>query len=483
LFYYHFNNLVITTIMQDQHSPTLQPNLSPTPWEIIKQSLRGEERDYTQGSIRQAMFLLAIPMMLELCLESVFAVVDMFFVGKLGANAIATVGLTESVMFLVYSLAMGISIAATAIVARRVGEKSPEDAARAGAQAVMLSVAAAAVCSVVGAVFASEILTLMGASAAVVAEGTPFVRTMFGGSVVVVLIFVINGVFRGAGDAAMAMQSLWFASLLNIALCPVFIHFFGLVGAAWATVLARGAGVGYQLLRLRSGRGALRFGWQHFRPDASVIRSLITVALPAAFQNIIASGSWVVLVRLVAETSGTAASAGYQIAIRNMMFFLMPAWGLSNAAATLVGQNLGAKQPERAEESVMLAAKYNIVFLSVVTALFVLVAVPIVSVFTHDAAVLRYGTLALQIIGSGFIFYGLGMVMMAALNGAGDTRTPTIINVVGFWCFQIPLAFFLAKGLDWRATGGLIAIPAAETLIALLAFYFFKRGAWKEVKV
>jgi putative MATE family efflux protein len=467
--------------MNNTVQPT--PSLTNSTIAIIKQSLNGQEQDYTQGSIRRAVFLLAIPMMLELCLESIFAVVDMYFVGKLGANAIATVGMTESVMFLVYSVAMGISIAATAIVARRVGEKNPEAAAHAGAQAVVLSVVVAAVFSLIGVLFPAEILTLMGAKPEVVAEGAGFTRTMFGGAVVVVLIFVINGVFRGAGDAAMAMKSLWLASIVNIILCPILIHFFGLVGAAMATVLARGMGVLYQVYHLQAGRGAVRFSLQRFRIDMEIMRSIVSVALPATFQNIAASGSWVVLVRLIAETSGTAASAGYQIAIRNMMFFLMPAWGLSNAAATLVGQNLGAKQPQRAEESVMLAAKYNLAFMSIVTVLFVFAATPIVSVFTQDAEVLRYGAQALQIVGSGFIFYALGMVMIAALNGAGDTKTPTIISIIGFWIFQIPFAYFLAKGLDLRSTGAIIAVPAAETLIALVAFYYFKKGTWKEVKV
>jgi putative MATE family efflux protein len=452
-------------------------------WDVIKQSLRGEERDYTEGSIRHALFLLAIPMMLELGLESVFAVVDMFFVGRLGANAIATVGITESVMFLVYSLAIGISIAATAIVARRVGEKDPEAAARAGAQAVTLSLLISAAVSPVAVMLAGEILVLMGAEPAVVAEGVGFSRTMFGGAGVVVLIFVINGVFRGAGNAVMAMRSLWLASLINIMLCPVFIHFFGLTGAAAATVLGRGLGVAYQLYHLWRGNGLLKFQPRLFVPNPSILRSLVTVAFPATFQNIIASGSWVVLVRLVAETSGTAASAGYQIAVRNMMFFMMPAWGLSNAVATLVGQNLGAKQPERAEESVRLATRYNTLFMSIVTVLFVFAAVPIVRVYTQDASVLHYGALSLQIFGSGYIFYGLGMVMMQALNGAGDTRTPTLINVVGFWLFQIPLAYVLAKGLQWNALGSFVSVPVAETLIALLAWYFFKKGAWKAVKV
>ncbi len=461
---------------------TQQPS---TLWGIIRQSLNGEEQDYTQGSIRRAVFLLAIPMMLELCLESVFAVVDMYFVGKLGANAIATVGMTESVMFIVYSLGMGISIAATAIVARRVGEKNPEDAASAGVQAILLSVFISVIFSILGALFAGDILVLMGAKPDVVAEGTAFTRTMLGGSVVVVLIFVINGIFRGAGDAAMAMKSLWIASLTNIILCPICIHYFGLVGAAYATVAARGLGVLYQLFRLQSGQGVLRMrlNVRGLQPDFVILRNIVEVALPAAFQNIIASGSWVVLVRLIAETGGTAASAGYQICIRNIMFFLMPAWGLSNAAATLVGQNLGAKLPERADESVRLAAKYNVIFMLGVTLLFVLAAKPIISIFTDDQEVLRFGVLALQVIGSGYVFYGLEMVLLQALNGAGDTKTPTIINIVGFWLFQIPLAYILAITLNLNALGAFIAVPAAETLIALISWYYFRKGAWKTVQV
>ncbi len=459
------------------------PSTAANIWTIVKQSLNGEEQDYTQGSIRKAVFLLAIPMILELCLESVFAVVDMYFVGKLGANAIATVGLTESVMFLIYSFAMGISIAATAIVARRVGEKNPDAAAKAGAQAIVLSVGIALLFSIVGLLFADNILALMGAKPDVIAEGAGFTRTMLGGSVVVVLIFVINGVFRGAGDAAMAMKSLWLASMLNIILCPIFVHFWGLIGAAWATVIARGVGVAYQLFRLQSGQGILRLQLQRLRPDLAIIRHIVEIALPAAFQNIIASGSWVVLVRLIAETGGTEASAGYQICIRCIMFFILPAWGLSNATATLVGQNLGAKQTQRAEESVRLTARYNAIFMAFITLIFVFFADTIVRVFTLDAVVIGYGAEALRIIGAGYIFYGIGMVMTQALNGAGDTKTPTIINVVCFWLFQIPFAYLLAKGFHLNATGAFIAVPVAETLIALIAWYYFRKGAWKEVTV
>jgi putative MATE family efflux protein len=450
---------------------------------VIKQSLNGEEQDYTQGSIRKAVFLLAIPMILELSLESVFAVVDMFFVGKLGKNAIATVGYTESVITIVYSIAIGLSTAATAVVARRIGEKNPEGAAHAGAQSMVISLIATLVLSMAGFVFASDILTLMGAQEDVVREGTNFTRIMLSGSVAIMFLFLINGIFRGAGDAAMAMKSLWIASLTNIILCPIFIHFYGLNGAAIATVIGRSTGVIYQCYHLFKGKGIIKIRGHHFRLDRVISKSIIKIGWPATFQFIIASGSWIVLARLVAETGGTTASAGYQIAIRNVVFFILPAWGLSNAAATLVGQNLGAKQIDRAIQSVALTTKYNAVFMSFVMLLFVFFANPIISFFSQDEAVVAYGAKALQIIGTGYIFYGIGMVMTQALNGAGDTRTPTIINFVGFWMFQIPFAYFLAKGTDLKSTGAFIAIPVAETVIALIAWYYFRKGKWKEIKV
>src|SRR6185437_13814099 len=346
--------------------PAIRKNMLREIIALIRQSLRGEERDYTRGSIRKAVVLLAIPMILELSLESVFAVVDMFFVGKLGQNAIATVGLTESVVTLVYSVAIGLSTAATAIVARRTGEKDPEAAAHAGAQSILVSIVISILISVAGVIFAGDILSFMGASREVVAEGAIFTRIIFGGSLVILLLFLINGIFRGAGDAAMAMKSLWFASITNIILCPVFIHFFGLKGAAIATVTGRAAGVFYQCYHLMKGKGILKLKRRHFRTDYRVIQSLIKIGWPATFQFIIASGSWIFIARLVAETGGTTASAGYQIALRNVVFFILPAWGLSNAAATLVGQNLGAKETMRAERSVLLTAKYNAVFMSFV---------------------------------------------------------------------------------------------------------------------
>jgi len=450
---------------------------------IFRQSLKSEHQDFTQGSIPKAVVLLSIPMILELSLESVFAIVDIFFVSKLGANAIATVGLTESVITIVYSVAIGLSTAATAIVARRIGEKNPEAAAHAGAQSLIIALIVTVIVSVTGAVFASDLLEMMGASPEVVKEGTIFTRIMLGGSVVIIMLFLINGIFRGAGDAAMAMKSLWIASLINIILCPVLIHFFGLKGAAIATVIGRSSGVAYQIYHLFKGDGVLRFQKHHFFYDHSQIKSIISIGWPATFQFIIASGSWIILTRLVAETGGTDASAGFQIAIRNFVFFILPAWGLSNAAATLVGQNLGAGQIDRAQQSVMLTAKYNAIFMGFVMILFLFGAHPIIHFFTKDEAVAAYGVLSMQIIGTGFIFYGIGMVMTQALNGAGDTKTPTMINFVCFWLFQIPLAYALSTGLNLNSTGAFIAIPVAETLIALLAWYYFKKGKWKEIKV
>lgn len=458
---------------------------------IIKQSLKGGEHDYTQGSIRGAIVLLAIPMILELMLESVFAVVDMYFVSHLpnSEDAIATVGLTESVITIIYTIAMGLGMGATAVVARRIGEKNPEAAAHAGAQSILIGIIAALVLSTAGLIFAPDILRLMKAQPQVVKEGAIFTRIMLGGSIVIVLIFLINGVFRGAGDAAIAMRSLWLASIINIILCPTLINGYGpfpalgLKGAAIATVIGRGTGVIYQCYHLFHSKGNLKIRWAHFKMDFPVIKHLLEVAWPATFQFFIQSGSWIVLAWLVSDTGGTHATAGYQVAIRNVVFFILPAWGLSNAAATLVGQNLGANQPDRAERSVILATRFNAIFMAAVMFVFLFFASPIISIFTNQPEVHRFGVLSMQIIGSGYIFYGIGMVMVQALNGAGDTKTPTWINIVGFWLFQIPFAFLLAKVFKMGPVGAFIAVPVAETLIALVAWYYFKKGGWKKVEV
>jgi putative MATE family efflux protein len=468
---------------------SMMPNKIKQGWQIIKDSLKGEERDYTQGSIRTAIFLLAIPMILELSLESVFALVDIFFVGKLGSNAIAIIGFTESLITLVYSIAIGLSTAATAVIARRIGEKNTEGASKASVQAIIISIFISIILGISGWIYADTLLAFMGASEDVIREGHMFTKIMFGFNIVIVLIFLINGIFRGAGNAALAMRSLWIASILNIILDPLLIYGigtwngWGIEGAAIATCIGRGSGVVYQLYHLFGGSGVIRIRWSDVVPDFDVIRSMIKLAWPATFQFIIASGSWIILTRLVAEEGGTDASAGYQIAIRNVVFFILPAWGLSNAAATLTGQNLGAGSPERAEKSVMLAMKYNAIFMAFVSLIFIFLSRPIIGFFTQDAEVLNIGVRALQIVGSGFIFYGIGMVLIQALNGAGDTSTPTWINFVGFWLIQIPMAYLIQYYTDFGLDGIFAAVPIAETIIAIVAYIVFKRGAWKTVKV
>lgn len=447
--------------------------------------------DYTSGSIRTAVFMLAIPMILEMSMESVFALVDLFFVGHLenSQHTLQTVSLTESVLSIVYALAIGISMAATAVVARRIGEKNPDAAATAGVQAIWLSLGITALVSITGFVFAPDILRAMGAEENTVAVGTSYTRIMMGGSMVIMLLFLINGIFRGAGDASMAMKSLWLANVCNIVLCPVLINglgpipAFGLNGAAMATTIGRGVGVVYQLYHLFKAQGVVKIHKNNVKFDLPIIKSMISIASPATFQFIIGSCSWIVLARLVAETGHSTASAGYQTAIRVVIFFILPAWGMSNAAATLVGQNLGALQPERAAESVMKTAKYNAVFMGLVSLIFLFGAYPVISIFTNDEAVKDIAVQALRIIAAGYIFYGVGMVMANAFNGAGDTWTPTWINLVCFWFFQIPLAYALAEYFKMGPTGVFIAIPVAEVAITITAFILFKKGKWKTVKV
>lgn len=456
---------------------------------LILQSLKGVEQDYTTGSMRKAVFLLAIPMILEMAMESVFAVVDLFFVAKIGKHAVSTVGLTESVLTIVYSLAIGLSMAATAVVARRIGEKNECGAAVAAMQALWLALLLTAIMSVAGVVWAGDILRLMGAEKETVAIGTPYVRIMFGGSIVIVLLFLINGIFRGAGNAAIAMKSLWIANIANILLCPLFIYGLGpvpgmgLTGAAVATTIGRGIGVLYQLYFLFNGKSLIKLSVARLKGEWEVIKSLVQVAWPATLQFVIASCSWIFLARLVAETGGSEASAGYQTALRIVMFFILPAWGISNAAATLVGQNLGAKDAARAEHAVMTTAKYNAIFMAVVSFFFLFGADGIVSVFTLQPPVHKIAVQALRIISTGYIFYGIGMVINNAFNGAGDTRTPTVINIFGFWLFQIPLAYLLAKVWGMGPTGVFISIPVAETAITVAAFVLFKKGRWKTVTV
>ncbi|PZR29604.1 MAG: MATE family efflux transporter [Citrobacter freundii] len=472
-------------------SQTTNPSRASNAFAFIIRAIRGEEMDYTTGSLRKAVFMLAIPMMIEMIMESVFALVDLYFVGHLedSSHAIQTVGLTESVLTIIYSLAMGMSMAATATVARRVGEKNPDAAGHAAMQSLIIALSISALISLFGFIFATDILRLMGASAETAEKGTTFVRIMMGGSLVIVLLFLINGIFRGAGNAAIAMKSLMVANICNIILCPLLIRglgpipALGLNGAAIATTIGRGIGVSYQLFHLFKKGNALQIAARHWKIDWPVIRSLIKIATPAVFQFLIASCSWIFLANLVATTGGENASAGYQTALRLMMFFILPAWGMSNAAATLVGQNLGAKQLDRAEASVLKTMKYNVIFMAFVTVLFFALGEWFVSFFTPDPAVKEEAVLAVRIISSGYIFYGIGMVLINSFNGAGDTWTPTWVNVFGFWLFQIPFAFLMAKHFGLGPTGVFIAVPVAETLMTIVSFILFRKGKWKRVSV
>jgi len=454
---------------------------------LIKESLRGGNHDFTQGSIRRAVLLLAIPMMLEMAMESVFALVDLYFVGHLhnSSYAIQTVGLTESCLTIIYSLAVGMSMAATAIVARRIGEKDPVEAAKAGMQTVTLAILVNFVIGVAGFYYASNILSLMGASAETVRLGTNYTRIMMAESLIIVMLFLVNGIFRGAGNAAIAMRSLWIANIANIILCPIFINVlgFGLTGAAIATTIGRGTGVVYQLYHLFNGKNLLKVHLSYLKPHWEQIRAILKIAVPGILQFVIGSCSWIFLAELVATTGGDHGSAGYQTSIRLMLFFMLPAWGMSNAAATLVGQNLGAQELGRAEDSVYKTVKYNVIYMASVTVITFLLATYLTGFFTNDEQVRQVATRSLQILSVGYIFYGVGMVMMSAFNGAGDTWTTTWVNLFGFWLLQVPLAYVLDKNFNMGITGVFLAIPIAETCMAMASFFLFKGGKWKKVKV
>lgn len=458
---------------------------------VLKQSLKGEHVDLTSISIKRAIVLLAIPMMLEMAMESVFALVDLYFVGHLknSAHALQTVGLTESVLTVIYSLAIGLSMAATAVVARRIGEKNPEAASKAGMQTVVIAVAVNLAISIFGVLHGRDLLLLMGASTETASHGENFVRIMTGGSIIIVLLFLINGIFRGAGNAAVAMRSLWIANIANIILCPLFIRglgpipAFGLTGAAIATTIGRSLGVLYQLYNLFNNKNALTVRLSYFIPDWEQIKAIIKIAAPGILQFVIASCSWIFLAELVATTGGDKGSAGYQTGLRLMMFFMLPAWGLSNAAATLVGQNLGAGRVDRAEQSVFQTIKYTVVFLGVVTILFLTCGHLFASFFTEDEEVKAVAAHALKIISGAFVIYGMGMVFTSAFNGAGDTWTPTKINFFTFWLFQIPLAYLLAKYFEMGPTGVFISLPVSEVGLTIAAYILFKKGKWKTKQV
>ena len=451
---------------------------------IVREALFGSQRDFTSGSIGQAIFILSVPMIVEMFGESLFALVDIFFVAKLGADAVAVVGLTESIMALIYAVAIGLSMGATATVARRIGEKDAEGAAKSAAHVIYLGVLVSLFMSVLGIILAPTLLALLGASPQVVEMGTPFMRIMLGGNAAVVFLFLLNAIFRGAGDAAIAMRVLWLANVLNMILAPSFIFGFsffpelGVTGAAVGTTIGRGCGVLFAAWYLFRPGGRIHVDRESWRLDAGLLWKIVKLSSTAVLQFLIATASWSALVRVVAGF-GSEAIAGYVIALRVVMFALLPSVGLSNAAATLVGQNLGAGKPERAEKSVWKAAYINAAFLGAVGLLFLIFSNPLVGFFTPDPKVLAYGTSALHIVAYGFVFYGFGMVLETAFNGAGDTWTPTYLNLFIFWIFEIPLAYILAYSFGFGADGVFWAITIAFSLLAVVSAVLFNRGKWK----
>jgi putative MATE family efflux protein len=456
----------------------------PTFLSSVLEAIRGTHQDFTEGSITRAVFLLATPMVLEMLMESLFAIVDMFWVTRLGANAVATIGLTESMLTIVFSIALGVSMSTTAMVARRIGEKNAEGASVAASQSILLGVTLSLAFGIPGFFFASGLLQAMGAPADLINEGHHYTAIVFGGCVSVMLLFINNAIFRGAGDASIAMRVLWFSNLINLALDPCFIFGLGpfprlgVTGAAVSTLTGRTCGVLYQLWILHGGRSRIPMQLNKIRLVPSVMGSLIRVSSTGVAQFLIAHTSWIVLVRII-SSFGSAAVAGYSIGIRVFIFVLLPSWGLSGAAATMVGQNLGARKPERAERAVYLTGLYNSIFLGLVAVALITMPAAIVRIFTTDPAVVPFAVDCLRIIGWGNIAYGIGMVMVQAFNGAGDTITPTVINIFGFWLCEIPLAWFLAYKLNWHVRGVFASIPLAEVFITSMGLVAFMRGDWK----
>jgi putative MATE family efflux protein len=451
-------------------------------------AVTGRETEFTTGSIRKAIFMLSIPMMLEMMMESIFAVVDIMYVSRVSVNAVATIGLTESVITLVYALAIGLSMAATAVVARRVGEKDLPGARVAAVQAIILGIAISLIIGAFGLFFSREILTLMGGEPELIEEGHGYTKWLIGGNITIVLLFLINAIFRGAGDASMAMWTLVFSNALNIILDPLFIFgwgpvpAFGVTGAAIATNIGRGSAVLFQIAVLIFGLGKIKLLLSEMVVNFRVMLNLVKVSLGGIAQFLIGTSSWVFLMRLMSEF-GSEVLAGYTIAIRVMMFTFMPAWGMSNAAATLVGQNLGAKQAERAERSVWVTGKYNAIFMLLVSLGYLFFAKPIILLFNDTPLVVENGALCLRIIASGYIFYAYGMVVSQAFNGAGDTRTPMKINFIAFWLFQLPFAYLAAITFQLGAIGVFLAIVLAEVFLSLMAILWFRKGHWKRVQV
>lgn len=453
-------------------------------WTSIREALRGSHRDYTSGPIGRSIILLAVPMVLEMLMESVFAVVDIFWVAHLGADAVATVGLTESMLTLMYAVAIGLGIGATAMVARRIGEKNPDGAARAAVQAIALGLIVSIIVAIIGVSFADKLLAAMGGSPWVLEHGSGFTKVMFAGNATILLLFLINAIFRGAGDAAIAMRVLWLANAINILLGPCFIFGLGpfpelgVTGAAVATTIGRGTGVLYALSRLIRSGGRFNLARRHLRLEPKIMARLIRLSATATFQVFIGMASWIGLIRTI-SSFGSDAVAGYTIGIRVIIFALLPSWGMANAAATMVGQSLGARKPDRAERAVWKAGFYNMICLGIVGLIFVVFARQIIGIFTEDPNIIPYGVDCLRIVAYGFLFYAYGMVLTQSFNGAGDTWTPTIINLFVFWLLELPLAYTLAIVLGLGPRGVFLAIMIAFSTLAFVSALLFRRGKWK----
>ena len=454
----------------------------------FKLAVSGNEKEFTSGSIKKAIFLLSVPMILEMLMESIFAIVDIYYVSKVSVNAVATIGLTESMITLVYAVAIGLSMAATAIVARRIGEKDVEGASRAAVQVIFLGIAVSVIIMLIGILYAKELLALMGAEPDLIAEGYGYTKVLMGGNITIMLLFLINAIFRGAGNASIAMWTLILSNGLNIILDPIFIFGYGPIpaygveGAAIATTIGRGTAVVFQLSILFMGYGIIKIKIRDLVFRFAIMLNLIKVSIGGIGQFLIGTSSWVILMRIMSEF-GSEVLAGYTIAIRVMMFTLMPAWGMSNAAATLVGQNLGAGKPERAEVSVWKTGKYNAWFMGLVSIGYLVFAPQIIVLFNDTKDVVHYGSLCLRVIALGYIFYGYGMVVIQSFNGAGDTKTPTYINFICFWLFQLPFAYVVGISLKVGPVGVFGAITLAEILIAIIGTIWFRKGSWKSVKV
>ncbi len=456
--------------------------------QYFKIAVTGKQQEFTSGSIRRAIFMLAVPMILEMLMESIFALVDIMYVSQISVNAVATIGLTESVITLIYAVAIGLSIAATAIVARRVGEKDLKGASNAAVQVIFLGVFVAIIISFIGILYPKEILQLMGGSPDLIEEGYGYTKVLMGGNITIMLLFLINAIFRGTGEASISMWTLILSNGLNIILDPMFIFGFGPIpafgveGAAIATTIGRGTAVLFQLGILFFGYSKIKIGFKDLIIRVGVMLNLLRVSLGGIGQFLIGTSSWVILMRIISEF-GSEVLAGYTIAIRVMLFTLMPAWGMSSAAASLVGQNLGAKKPERAEESVWKTSTYCSIFMGFVSIFYLVFAPQIIEIFNETADVVKYGSLCLRIIAGGYVFYGYGMIVLNAFNGAGDTKTPTYINFVCFWLLQLPFAYIMAITLNYGPVGVFWSITLGEVAMTIISIIWFKKGHWKRVEV